>query len=106
MRPQEAHARRESVLFLDVREPSEWASGHIEGAAHIPLGVLPHRLGELERGTPVVTVCRSGARSAQAAALLRSRGFDVDNLDGGMMAWSRAGLPVTRSDRRPWSLFR
>lgn len=95
MTPSAAHSQREHLQIVDVREPREWAAEHIEGAVHIPLGELPHRLEQLDRARPVVTVCRSGARSAQAATLLRAQGFDVDNLDGGMTEWSRAGLPTT-----------
>lgn len=82
------------AILLDVREPHEWQSGHAPKARHIPLGQLTARLRELPSGRPVVTVCRSGARSARAAALLARDGRQVSNLAGGMHAWSRAGLPV------------
>ena len=82
------------VVLLDVREPHEWQAGHAPKARHIPLGQLARRAGELPPGRTVVTVCRSGARSARAAALLARDGREVSNLAGGMHAWARAGLPV------------
>ena len=82
------------VVLLDVREPHEWQAGHAPKARHIPLGQLACRAGELPHGRAVVTVCRSGARSARAAALLAGDGREVSNLTGGMRAWARAGLPV------------
>ena len=88
-----ALADRGAVL-LDVREPDKWQAGHAPRARHIPLGQIPRRASELPKGRAVVTVCRSGARSARAAALLAREGREVSNLAGGMRAWMRAGLPV------------
>lgn len=82
------------AVLLDVREQAEWRAGHAPKARHIPLGQLPNRLNELSAGRTVVTVCRSGMRSRQAAALLAREGRQVVNLSGGMHAWARAGLPV------------
>ena len=82
------------ALLLDVREPYEWQAGHAPRARHIPLGQLPRRVAELPDRRAVVTVCRSGARSARAAAMLARDGREVSNLAGGMRAWARAGLPV------------
>jgi rhodanese-related sulfurtransferase len=85
------------VQVLDVREPREFTGplGHIAGAVLIPLGDLPARIAELDRTRPVVTVCRSGTRSAQAALLLGKAGFvAVANLAGGMLRWRAAGHPV------------
>ncbi len=73
--------------LVDVREPDEVATGMLPGAIHIPLGDLPHRLGELDRDRRVVLLCRSGGRSTQAAEYLTAVGFgDVVNLTGGMLA--------------------
>ncbi len=83
----------DDVAVLDVRERDEWALGHAPGAVLIPLGELPARLAEMpetDAGTLPV-VCRSGGRSARAVAWLTQQGFDVANLDGGMMAWQTAG---------------
>jgi rhodanese-related sulfurtransferase len=85
----------QGAILLDVREPSEWRKGHIPGAVHIPLGALTSRLRELDPAREVVTVCRSGNRSMAAARILNSAGFtQVSNLAGGMIVWSRSGLPV------------
>ncbi|MGH9394094.1 MAG: molybdopterin-synthase adenylyltransferase MoeB, partial [Terriglobales bacterium] len=76
-------------FVLDVREPHEYQIGHIPGATLIPLGDLPKRLGELQRGRDIVAQCRSGVRSLKAAKLLREAGFPrVRNLKGGILAWS------------------
>ncbi len=78
------------VEIVDVREPDEFngALGHIAGAKLMPLGKLVERLGELPKDKPIVMVCRSGARSAQATVLLKNKGLTkVANLSGGMLRW-------------------
>jgi len=88
---------RPTVQIVDVREPDEFTGplGHVPGARLIPLGTLLARAGELSREKPIVTVCRSGARSAQATVLLRKEGFDrVANLSGGMLRWRAQRFPV------------
>jgi sulfur dioxygenase len=85
------------VQILDVREASEFKGplGHIKGAVLIPLGELTTRGGELAHERPVVAVCRSGARSAQACVILQRLGFsDVANLAGGMLRWRAEGFSV------------
>ena len=85
------------VQVVDVREREEYDGplGHIRGARLIPLSELPSRAGELAMDKPVVAVCRSGARSAQAVVLLSKAGFaDVANLAGGMLRWRAEGNPV------------
>ncbi len=86
---------------VDVRYPNEWEAGHIQGARHIPVDYVLDRLEELDRTRPVVTVCRSGDRSAEAAKELRGEGFDVRNLEGGMQAWAAQRLPFVASDGTP-----
>lgn len=98
---QAATLLEEGAILLDVREPYEWQSGHAPAARHIPLSQLTHRIAQLPPGRPIVTVCRSGHRSAQAAALLARQGAQVSNLAGGMHAWARAGLPVVAKGGRP-----
>ena len=84
-----------SVHVLDVRGRSEWATGHIEGAVHIPLPELPHRLDEVPRHGTVVVQCALGGRSAIAASLLRAAGLArIENLTGGLAAWRAQGLPI------------
>ena len=84
------------VLLLDVREDDEWDSGHAPGAVHTALGLLDPASVPTDR--PVIAVCRSGKRSAQAARTLAAAGHNVRNLTGGMQAWDQAGLPVLRAD--------
>ncbi len=86
-----------SAQVVDVREPDEFtgALGHIAAAKLVPLGSLAQRFSEIEKDKPVVVVCRSGARSAQATVMLRGAGFArVANLAGGMLRWRAQRLPV------------
>lgn len=92
------------LAVIDVRGPDEFSGplGHIVGALNIPINDLAKRLGEVpaQREKPVVLVCRTDRRSANAAMLLGERGFrDVRVLHGGMEQWARDGLPV--ADRIP-----
>jgi rhodanese-related sulfurtransferase len=97
-------ARRDDLLLIDVRHPHEWEAGRIEGSRHLPLDELPARLDDVDRERPVVTVCRGGPRSAQAAELLRAHGVQADHLEGGIVAWADLGLPVVIPDGRPGSV--
>lgn len=88
--PQWLEDHRAECQIVDVREASEFEGpmGRIPGSTLIPLGQLNERASELSADRPVVTVCRSGARSAQATLMLRRAGFDrVANLAGGMLRW-------------------
>ena len=88
-----------NALVLDVREESEYKSGHILNAKWIPLGNLSDRTGELERyrEQDIVVVCRSGNRSANACALLVKKGFaQAVNMSGGVMAWQKSNLPLEK----------
>lgn len=91
----------QGAILLDVREDAEWRAGHAPNARHIPLSRLPARLRDVPVGQTVITVCRSGHRSARAAAILTRDGRNVVNLAGGMHAWARSGLPVVASGGRP-----
>ncbi|MEW1951925.1 rhodanese-like domain-containing protein [Terrabacter sp. NPDC080008] len=82
----------DDAVLVDVREPHEWEAGHAPGAIHIPLGDLPARMGDLpETDDAVAIVCRSGGRSARAVQWLAAQGYDVVNVEGGMLEWQRAG---------------
>ena len=89
----------EDALILDVREDKEFAAGHIPRAKHIPLGKLATRIQELDKhkAKPILVTCRSGQRSARACGILKKAGFTtVYNQAGGIIAWERANLPVTK----------
>lgn len=86
-------------LVLDVRSADEFATGHIKNAKNIPLPELSTRLSELEKqkGHSVIAVCKSGARSSTAVAMLTRAAFaQAVSLDGGMTAWQEQGLPVAK----------
>jgi len=95
--PHWVEEHKTGLLLLDVREPGEFTGGlgHIADSRLVPLGDLAKRLESLPRDRPVVTVCRSGARSARAAQMLEQAGFPrVANLAGGLLRWRAQGLPV------------
>lgn len=88
-----------NALVLDVREESEYKSGHLLNAKWIPLGRLVDRIGELERyrEQAIVVVCRSGQRSSSACATLGKQGFtQAYNLAGGVMGWQKSNLPLEK----------
>ncbi len=93
MTPEEARGRTDLQL-LDVREDDEWNAGHIAGAQHIPLGELRERLAEVPKDRTILAVCRHGNRSESATRGLRTLGYTVESLEGGVTAWKRAGLPL------------
>lgn len=87
-----AHA--EGALVVDVREPDEYASGHVPGARSVPLDSVPDRLGELPKDQPVYVVCKSGGRSAKGAEVMAQAGLDARSVDGGTAGWIESGRPV------------
>jgi len=83
------------VQIIDVRSPEEWRKGHLPGAIHIPLALLPDRVGELDASVPIVMQCQGGGRSSIATSLLQSQGaLNVFNLAGGYDAWVAQGYEV------------
>ena len=96
----EAARRREAgTPVIDVREPDEYAEGHVPGAPSIPLGTVPERVDEVPSDGEVLVICKSGGRSRQAVELLRDQGIDAVNVAGGTTAWVEAGHPVARGDQ-------
>ncbi|MDA0242459.1 MAG: rhodanese-like domain-containing protein [Chloroflexi bacterium] len=81
-------------VLIDVRTPEEFASGHIAGAINIPVDEVSQRLAEFPTDQPVVLYCRSGNRSAQAASILTSAGYNNLYDLGGIIDWQAQGLPV------------
>ena len=88
-----ARLERDEINLLDVRQPAEWAAGHVQGATFITGAELPERIGEVPTDAPLAVVCGTGYRSAVAASLLVAKGFEgVSNVIGGMGAWNSHGL--------------
>ena len=90
---------REDAVVVDLRPDGEFRNGHIVNAVHVPFDQIESRLGRLGkfRKQPVIAACRTGQQSAAAAKRLRSEGFErVHRLQGGMVAWQSADLPLTR----------
>jgi rhodanese-related sulfurtransferase len=92
---------KDGALLLDVRQDDEFALGHAPGALHIALNELPDHLARLDKGRRIVCVCRSGGRSSRASEFLLEHGYDVVNLEGGMMAWAGAGEPLESDSGDP-----
>jgi rhodanese-related sulfurtransferase len=93
------------VKILDVRTPAEYAAGHIKGATLIDFNDprFRQKVEALDRKQPYLLHCRSGARSTQSLALFKELGFEaVTHLEGGILAWTKAGKPVEKEvqDRR------
>jgi hydroxyacylglutathione hydrolase len=88
-----------NVVLLDVREPEEFARGHLPGAVNLPQADIATRLGEIPRDRPVMTICQSGSRSLRSAQFLRQQGFqNVASVVGGTRAWLAAGRAVEATD--------
>jgi rhodanese-related sulfurtransferase len=82
-----------SVPLIDVREPDEYASGHVPGAINLPLSALGEHLDELP-DEPFHVICQSGGRSARVVQALEARGHDATNVDGGTGEWAASGFPL------------
>ena len=100
--PKEAYEmikNEEDIVVLDVRTPEEYKNdGHIKNAILIPLSELPNKVEELKKfkNKKFLVYCRSGNRSVAASRFLSNLGFKVYNLNGGIIAWKEAGLPVEK----------
>ena len=91
--------RGKSTAVIDVRNADEFATGHLRDAKNMPLADLAGRIGELDKNKvkTVIVVCQSGARADKATRQLKSAGFeDIYTLEGGVNAWSAAGLPLSK----------
>ncbi|WP_370327390.1 rhodanese-like domain-containing protein [Euzebya sp.] len=94
-----AHAAGEDAVLVDVREQDEWAAGRAPGATHVPLSAFGAATWDPE--VRYLFVCRSGARSGQAAMALSRAGYRAANVEGGMLAWAAADLPMEADDGEP-----
>lgn len=89
-------------LLVDVREPNEIVQARAEGIVMMPLSTFMLRHQELPKDQPLLMICRSGSRSAQATAFLLSNGWsDVQNVAGGMLSWEQSGLSIRRGPLAP-----
>lgn len=85
-----ADASQPKPVLLDVREPWEFQTCHIDGAISLPMNAIPARQEELDPEAPIVCICHHGARSMQVAHFLERSGFtQVSNLTGGVHAWAQ-----------------
>jgi phage shock protein E len=86
------------ALLVDVRTPAEYASGHLEGSLNVDWTGSNYEaeFDKLPKDQPLLLYCRSGGRSGQALEYLKTKGYQVQHLIGGIGAWMSAGLPVTK----------
>jgi len=94
---------RENAQIIDLSEPDEYAAGHLPESRNIPVSRLDERESELDKfkDTPVILVCQTGARSPAIVKRLEKLGFTkVHSLDGGLKAWTAAGLPLKRGAKK------
>ena len=88
-----------SVVLVDVRTPKEYAEGHLEGATNVAWGddfEKQWKAAGIKKRFTVAVYCRSGRRSKAAATALVKQGYKVIELEGGIMAWQKAGKPVVK----------
>jgi rhodanese-related sulfurtransferase len=95
-----AQAKDSGAVVVDVRDPDEYAGGHVSGAQSLPLGDLSARMQELPRDQTLYLICQRGGRSMKAADLLAAAGYDVRSVAGGTTAWTEAGGQVTSGPDR------
>jgi hydroxyacylglutathione hydrolase len=94
--------RGEDVVVVDVREPTEWDDGHVDGALHLPMFDAVSRRGELPADRPIAVLCAGGLRSSTVISALQRHGIGrLHNVTGGMAAWVKAGYGVTRRPASP-----
>lgn len=91
----------DGVQLVDVRTPEEYAEGHLEGAKNINIfdsDFVDEAMKSLDKSKPVAVYCRSGKRSADAALKLSEKGFNVTNLEGGILAWKANHYPISKNE--------
>lgn len=87
------------ATVVDVREPDEYISAHVPGAALVPLATVPEKVEALSGDGPIYVVCAKGGRSAKAVEFLRGQGIDAVNVAGGIGAWVDAGKPIVAGEQ-------
>ncbi len=91
---------REKAVVIDVREPGEFAEGHVTGAKNVPLGELEAKLPGVmkNKALPLILVCASGARSGRGVGIAKKLGYEqAQSLGGGLKAWKEANLPTEKA---------
>jgi rhodanese-related sulfurtransferase len=88
-----------NVSIVDVREMDEYVDGHVPGAIHIPLSMIPLRNNEIDKASKHYVICEAGGRSAQACAYLEQQGFDVVNIAGGTGSWRMMGATLNAGEQ-------
>lgn len=112
LQPEQAQAFVDDrqTLFVDVREPAEWQSGHVPGAVHVPRGMLEWAADpasasfkpDFARAGRIIVYCAAAGRSALAGKTLREMGYEnVSQIGGGFEAWRKSGMPVEEEDAQP-----
>ncbi|GAA3215255.1 rhodanese-like domain-containing protein [Microbacterium terregens] len=86
---------RSGTPLIDVREPDEFATGHVPGAVNLPMSTLGEHLDQLP-AEPFDVICQVGGRSGRVVEALSGRGYDATNVDGGTAEWVSSGYPVER----------
>jgi rhodanese-related sulfurtransferase len=90
--------RSGDIQVIDVRRGYEWEAGRIGGARHVEMNDVCAAADTIARDAPVFFYCRSGNRSATVAQVFREAGWDARNMEGGLIAWAEAGLPLEPAD--------
>lgn len=94
---------RNKPLILDVRDATEFAAGHIQGAKNIPVAELAGRIKEIEKfkDKPVLVHCQKGMRAKGACSILRAQQFSqLHNLQGGLDTWVEAKMPLVKASTK------
>ncbi len=78
-------------MLIDIRNTSQYVTGHMEGSHNIPLNKLAKKIDKLDKKQPIVIVCHNGLRGREAVDMLQSAGFNASNLVGGIMNWRKDG---------------
>ena len=95
------HLDRSTQALLDVRTATEWKSGHVPGAIHIPLQHLRNRLDDIPKDMEIIVMCRSGNRSYYAARILQQHGYKVRNLTGSYLTWKMGRYAKEAAQPKP-----
>jgi rhodanese-related sulfurtransferase len=104
--PELQAAMADGARVIDVREQFEYSDGHVAGSVWVPMSLVPLKVEEFRGKTPAYVICRTGNRSGQVVMWLARQGIEAINVDGGIVAWQQAGLPVVTGMESEGSLSR